>query len=93
MLSLPSFLFCINTAASLLSHSAVRLSLSDSLGVNNAEVAHVVLHAALVQSFQSGYLLLLHGHNELSTQKHADEHGEKHGAETHRKTEQLNMKT
>lgn len=51
------------------SYPAVRLALPDAFAVNNAEVADVVLHAALVQSFESGYLFLLHGHNELHTAK------------------------
>lgn len=53
------------------SYSAVRLPLSDSFGVDDAEVAHVVLQPAFVQRLQSGYLLLLHGHDELQeTNRH-----------------------
>lgn len=44
-------------------YPAVRLSLSDPLGVDNAEVAHFVLQAAFVQSFQSGNFFLLYSHD------------------------------
>lgn len=47
------------------SHPAERLSLADAFGVDDAQVADVVLQAALVQGLQPGYLLLLHGHDEL----------------------------
>lgn len=61
-------------------HPAVGLALADLLGVDDAEVAHVVLHAALVQSFQPGNLLLLHSHNELPV-------GKKQGSETAKQKE------
>lgn len=50
-------------------YPAVWLSLSDSICINKTKVAHVVLQAALIQSFQSWYLLLLHSHNKLPKQK------------------------
>lgn len=52
------------------SHPAVRLSFSDFLGADDTEVPHIVLHAALVKSFQSGDLFLLHSHDELPTHKY-----------------------
>ena len=47
------------------SYPTVRLSFSDFFGINDAKVSHVILHAALIQGFESGYLLLLHCNNEL----------------------------
>lgn len=55
------------------SHPAERLSLADAFGVDDAQVPHIVLHAALVQGLEARYLLLLHSHNELPEQRSGGE--------------------
>lgn len=44
-------------------HPAEWLPLSDAFGIDDCQVSHIVLHASLIQSLQTGNLLTFCGYN------------------------------